>query len=183
MIWASACDFQQCGILTCVDWDKPLQPHFKLRNPKWFSFSSLTIIEYSSDQQWLWSDCTYAQADLRPCWSHTPHCWKSHALALLCQSWGSVDTISGFLFSAAKNDEMLKWKSTVSSKVRWSVKVTIVHCRPTQGAVRKRHITLTTTRKPEDNKSCSLFLIEMIAELKQTPCVVWLALYRICINT
>ena len=23
----------------------------------------------------------YAQADLRLCWSHIPHCWKSHALA------------------------------------------------------------------------------------------------------
>ena len=23
----------------------------------------------------------YAQADLRPCWSHIPHCWKSHSTA------------------------------------------------------------------------------------------------------
>ena len=23
----------------------------------------------------------YAQADLMLCWSHIPHCWKSHALA------------------------------------------------------------------------------------------------------
>ena len=23
----------------------------------------------------------YAQADLRLCWSHIPHCWKSHAAA------------------------------------------------------------------------------------------------------
>ena len=29
----------------------------------------------------LLSDCAYAQADLRLCWSHIPHCWKSHALA------------------------------------------------------------------------------------------------------
>ena len=81
MIWGSACDFQQCGILTCVDSDDPLQPPFKLRNSKWCSVSSLTIIEYSSDKQRLWSDCTYAQADLRLCWSHIPHCWKSHTLA------------------------------------------------------------------------------------------------------
>ena len=23
----------------------------------------------------------YAQADLRLCWSHIPHCWKSHVVA------------------------------------------------------------------------------------------------------
>ena len=48
-IWASACDFQQCGILTCVHLDDPLQPPFKLRNSKLCSVSSLTIIEYSRD--------------------------------------------------------------------------------------------------------------------------------------
>ena len=47
--WASAWDFQQCGILTCVDSDEPLQLPFKFRNSKWCSVSSLTIIEYSSD--------------------------------------------------------------------------------------------------------------------------------------
>ena len=68
--WAAACDFQQCGILTSVDSDEPVQPPVKLRNSKWCSLSSLTIIEYSSDWQWLWSNCAYAQADLRLCWSH-----------------------------------------------------------------------------------------------------------------
>ena len=34
MIRASACDFQQCGILTSVDSDEPVQPPFKLRNSK-----------------------------------------------------------------------------------------------------------------------------------------------------
>ena len=48
-IWASAWDFQQFDILTSVDSDEPLQPPFKLRNSKWCSLSSLTIIEYSSD--------------------------------------------------------------------------------------------------------------------------------------
>ena len=47
-IRASACDFQQLGIWTCVDLDEPLQPPFKLRNSKWCSVSSLTIIKYSS---------------------------------------------------------------------------------------------------------------------------------------
>ena len=40
VIWASAWDFQQCGILTCVDSDEPVQPPFKLRNSKWCSVSS-----------------------------------------------------------------------------------------------------------------------------------------------
>ena len=79
--WAAAWDFQQFEILTNVDSDEPLHPSFNLRNSKWCSVSSLTIIEYSSDQQRLWSDCAYAQADLRLCWSHIPYCWKSHALA------------------------------------------------------------------------------------------------------
>ena len=35
--------------LKSVDSDEPLQPQFKLRNSKWCSVSSLTIIEYSSD--------------------------------------------------------------------------------------------------------------------------------------
>ena len=28
------CDFQQCGILTCVDSDEPVQPPFRRRNSK-----------------------------------------------------------------------------------------------------------------------------------------------------
>ena len=35
-IWAVTCDFQQCGILTNVDSDKPVQSPFKLRN--WMMF-------------------------------------------------------------------------------------------------------------------------------------------------
>ena len=81
--WAAAWDFQQFDNSTSVDSDEPLQPPFKLRNSKWCSVSSLTIIECSSDKQRLWSDCAYAQADLRLCWLHIPHCWKSHALAQL----------------------------------------------------------------------------------------------------
>ena len=33
-IEAMTCDFQQCGILTSVDSDEPVQPHFKLRSSK-----------------------------------------------------------------------------------------------------------------------------------------------------
>ena len=83
--WAVTCDFQLCGILTYVD--SASAAPFKLRNSKWCSVSSLTIIEYSINQQRLWSVCAYAQADLRLCWSHIPHCWKSHALAQFSCVW------------------------------------------------------------------------------------------------
>ena len=75
------CDFKQCDILTSIDSDEHVQPPFRLKNLKWCSVSSLILIGYSSDKQRLWSDCAYAQADLRLCWSHIPNSWKSHALA------------------------------------------------------------------------------------------------------
>ena len=80
MKWAATCDFQYCGILTSGDSDEPVQPLFRLRNSKWCSahVSSLTAIEYLSDWQRLWLDSACAQADLRLCWSHIPHCWESH---------------------------------------------------------------------------------------------------------
>ena len=80
-IWAVTCDFQPCGILTWIHSDESSQPPVKLRNSKWCSVSSLTLIEYSSDWQRLWSDCAYAQADLRLCCSHLPHCCKSDVVA------------------------------------------------------------------------------------------------------
>ena len=76
---AVTCDFQQCGILTSVDSDEPVQPPFTLWNSKLCSVSCLTLIEYLNDKQRLWSHCAYAQAGLSLCWSHIPHCWKSHA--------------------------------------------------------------------------------------------------------
>ena len=49
LILTGTCDFQQCGILTCVDSDESVQSPFKFRNSKWCSASSLTVIEYSSN--------------------------------------------------------------------------------------------------------------------------------------
>ena len=46
-------DFQQCGILTSVDSDEPVQPPFKIRNSKGCSVGSLRVIEYSSAKQRL----------------------------------------------------------------------------------------------------------------------------------
>ena len=65
--WAATCDFQQCGFLTNVDSDEPVQPPFRLRNSKWCSVSSLAIIKYLSDKQRLWSGCAPAQAGLSRC--------------------------------------------------------------------------------------------------------------------
>ena len=42
-------NFKQCGILTSVDSDEPVQPPLKLRNSKWFSDSRLTLKQYSND--------------------------------------------------------------------------------------------------------------------------------------
>ena len=77
---ATTCDFQQCGILTSVNSDEPVQPPFKLRNSKFCSVSSLTLMES------LWLDCVYAQAGLGLCWSHKPYCPKSHVTAqIMCK--------------------------------------------------------------------------------------------------
>ena len=80
-IRAATHDFQQYGILTSLDSHNPVQPPIKLRASKRCSVSSLTLLEYSSVKQRIWSNWAYAQADLRLCLSHIPNCWKSHVLA------------------------------------------------------------------------------------------------------
>ena len=70
-----------------MDSDELVQPPCMLRNSNWCLVSSLTVIEYSSNHQRLWSDCAYAQADLNLCWLHIPHCWKSHIAAHLLTQW------------------------------------------------------------------------------------------------
>ena len=51
IIGAVTRDFQQCGILTSVDSDEPVQPPFKLRNSKSCLAGSLTVIECA-----VWSE-------------------------------------------------------------------------------------------------------------------------------
>ena len=77
--WAVTCDYQQCGILTRVDSEKPVQPIFMRRTSKWCSVSSLTVIKCTSDLKRLWPDSAYAQTDLRLCWPHIPHCHTLYA--------------------------------------------------------------------------------------------------------
>ena len=106
--WAVTCDFQHCGILTSVDSHQPVQPPIKLRNSKCCTVSSLTVIEYSSDLQRLWSVCAYAQAGLSLCWSYIPHCWKSHVKAQVnltcCEGNGPLST-----YTQNQNKPLFEW--------------------------------------------------------------------------
>ena len=43
------CDFQQCGILTIVDSDEPVQPPLSLETPNDVQSVNLTVIENKSD--------------------------------------------------------------------------------------------------------------------------------------
>ena len=52
--------------------------------------------------QGLCSDCAYAQADLRLCWSHIPHCWKSHVVSHLLSTIGFSDVVSVHIFEWQK---------------------------------------------------------------------------------
>ena len=109
-IWATTCDFQQCGILTWTDSDEHAQPPVKLRNSKCCSAGSWTVIQYSSNKQRLWSDCAYAQAGLSLCWSHIPHCWKSHVAAHLFVWFDSLPPINNL--SVMQGQVILGWTST-----------------------------------------------------------------------
>ena len=46
---ASTCDFQPCGILTCVHLGEPVRPPFKIRGSRWCSADGLALVEYSGD--------------------------------------------------------------------------------------------------------------------------------------
>ena len=116
--WAVTCDFQQCGNLTSVDSDEPEQPPLKLRNSKWCSVSSLTLKEYPSNKQRVWSDYAYAQADLRLCWSHIQHCWKSHALAhMYVYEW----LLHVWILSRSVRDEVIVLKDALCKAVIFKV--------------------------------------------------------------
>ena len=122
---AATWDFQQCGIFTSVDSDEPVQPPFNHRNSKCCSVSSLTLLEYSSDQQRFWSDCTYAKADLRLWWSHIPHCWKCHVTAHMGMHcllrWNDLVT------NIQKLMYMVKSKFMVSDRIDHSICQEIVY--------------------------------------------------------
>ena len=90
---------------------------FNFRSSKSCSVSSLTLVEYSSDEQRLWSDCAYAQADLRLCWSPIPHCWKSHATAHWARIWDLY---------ANDSFKHLRWR--IKSKVWSEFSYTLFFC-------------------------------------------------------
>ena len=70
-----------------------LSPPFKLETPggvqsvAWRSWNTQAPIK-GSDQT--------AQADLRLCWSHISHCWKSHALAHILSLRMRMEGIDSF---------------------------------------------------------------------------------------
>ena len=106
---AATRDFQQSDILTSVDSDEPVQPPFKLRNSKWRSVSNLTLIEYSSGKQRLWSGCTYAQAGLSRCWPHIPHCCKSHVAAQITETTGASLAEAIYTYLQVETQFDFKW--------------------------------------------------------------------------
>ena len=99
--WAVTCDLQQCGILTCVDSEEPVQPTFKLRNSKWCSVSSLTLIEYI---KWL------AKALVRLCvcagWSEALMVAHTTLLKISCR--GSIVGVLTFTGMINTTSESLK---------------------------------------------------------------------------
>ena len=73
------CDFQQCGILKSINSDKPVPPPFKLKNSKWCSVSSLTVIE-------IFKPMAKALISLRVCagWSEPLLVAHTTLLEILC---------------------------------------------------------------------------------------------------
>ena len=128
-IWAATPDFQQCGILTSVDSDEPVQPLVQHRNSKWCAVSSLTVIEYSSDKQMLWSVCTNAQADLSLCWSQIPHFWKSHVAAHMefnhskCQVMRVTSSGAVYIVCTGSVISARYFEVDISSKLSWKAHV------------------------------------------------------------
>ena len=81
------CLFVPCGHLLGKGW--PLGSRLwcltvSLSHSHWYLGSGVVlncIDSWSLHPYLLWSNSVYAQADLRLCWSHIPHCFKSHVTA------------------------------------------------------------------------------------------------------
>ena len=98
-----------------------------LRNSKWCSVSSLTLIKYSSDKQSLRSDCPYAQADLRLCWSHIPHYGKSHVTAHIVvqpvtTQMHLLSLISAYWLSHTKHGSRWRFRALSTVYTIWLIK-------------------------------------------------------------
>ena len=81
---------QQCGQRYRSPWQKSNSCLY------WKIFRKVRAFERYiplSDKQRLWSDCAYAQAGLSLCWSHIPHCWKSHVVAQILNSEKRINAI------------------------------------------------------------------------------------------
>ena len=139
--------------MTSVDSDEPVQPPFKLRNSKWCSISSLIFREYSSYWQRLSSDCAYAQADLRLCWSHIPHRLKSHITAqLYTQIIGSRALISFMFFIQSIPKLRYRPKHLERSMCRGQISNSEICC------------------TPQEDKSWLLFSVRDMSGGLRNPC-------------
>ena len=124
-IWAVACDFQQCGILTSVDSDKPVQPTFKLRNSKWWSVNRLTFIEYSSEP-------AKALISLRVCAGLSEALLVTHTTSLeisCCGSYGKCSKILNTYCLPVGLDKWCRPRSDCfwrSSMIRYSLFVILI---------------------------------------------------------
>ena len=58
----------------------------------------------------LWSDWAYAQADLRLCWSHIPHCWKSNVVAHIDVGSKELSSLRRFRWVPTVHEYALVWK-------------------------------------------------------------------------
>ena len=133
-IWAVTCDFQLCGILTWKNSDEPVQPPFKLRNSKWCSVCSLTVLEYSSDWQRLWSDCAFASHNTLMSWpmyfliswsfkkviksSLYEYFWQNEVssnfnMQLLQCNVTNITSVSGILLKLHWYGVLLKWLTSI----------------------------------------------------------------------
>ena len=70
-----------------------------LENSKCCSVNSLTVIEYLSNKQRLWTDCAYTQAGLTLCWSHIPVLKIScRGSICLCAAFVHIDQMMNMFF-------------------------------------------------------------------------------------
>ena len=87
MHW-SDCAYAQAGLSLCWShiphcWKSYVASHYQhnLTNLSFLPEETLVLSLPVESHRRLWSDCEDVQAGLSLCWSHIPHCWKSHVAA------------------------------------------------------------------------------------------------------
>ena len=111
-------DFQQCGILTSVDSDEPVQSLFKLRNSKWCAVSSIL------------KRLAKALIRLRVCAGWSEALLVAHTILLEISCTGSIIILSRNIWSnpfccspsfrrnQTENNTPLSWRETAIFSIR-----------------------------------------------------------------